>query len=579
MKLKGISKLVLAGTALAATAATLTTATYAWYVSNATVSATGVTGRVNSDQSGSLYIALNNETAGANTPLQYKTQINLEKSEATTEEAIATDKAAGKFFVDALQPQSRYDGDTIYTYTKITDTEAKAPAQNAPTYYELKYKMATGTVNAVKKYYTRSGNSEPYTYTQVKNLTHGATFNEGKIGTSTTVYYEEDWKTKEIAADASTTGYYTRDEAAYIDEATGWIDAKGEKTTGKFITFKYWLKSSSAGKVAFKLTVDNTTASASTKSQQAFAGGVGVLPTGVTQGGAFIADAVHALRMEVVQTEYETLTAKKEEAFTATGNDETYVAGTTYYKKLTTPVYNKTADDFIQASAKKTYYKYNSTSDQYEAVTIGTEDGQVPEGTKVDHSNNNANNVYFEKVEYAVATAAEINEANGREADAELVEADSTANPAVAGSVVKGFWKKVAATDADIDTRYGIKAAGTANDYQIDKIALGLTGANYVTAGSTAVQTNNISFSEGGDANKYYYAVLGDSPANTTFGTGASTDANSGASKWANMSLTANTDTLFEFRIWLEGSDADCWDSCKGQDFTFDFDIDFTETV
>jgi len=65
MKLKGISKLVLAGTALAATAATLTTATYAWYVTNAEVTVNGANGSVASSKtSDNLLVAQYDETTG-----------------------------------------------------------------------------------------------------------------------------------------------------------------------------------------------------------------------------------------------------------------------------------------------------------------------------------------------------------------------------------------------------------------------------------------------------------------------------------------------------------------------------------
>ncbi len=125
MKLKGLTKLVLAGTALAATAATLTTATYAWYVVNDHVEATGMTGKTSgSSVAGSLLIS-RVDTTNNNVPEGYTTEIALTAS--TVE----------------LNPM-----------TKATDN---------------KYESATGTTyDATAKYYTRSGTEGNYTYSPVE---------------------------------------------------------------------------------------------------------------------------------------------------------------------------------------------------------------------------------------------------------------------------------------------------------------------------------------------------------------------------------------------------------------------------
>ncbi len=59
MKLKGLSKIAIAGAALAATAATLGTSTYAWYVSNIEATATGVVAQMQDSTGGSVYISKN----------------------------------------------------------------------------------------------------------------------------------------------------------------------------------------------------------------------------------------------------------------------------------------------------------------------------------------------------------------------------------------------------------------------------------------------------------------------------------------------------------------------------------------
>jgi len=65
MKLRGLTKLALSGVALAAVAATLGTSTYAWYVTNSTASANGVTGRAKAGGLGNVLVAQNATGTGA----------------------------------------------------------------------------------------------------------------------------------------------------------------------------------------------------------------------------------------------------------------------------------------------------------------------------------------------------------------------------------------------------------------------------------------------------------------------------------------------------------------------------------
>ncbi len=142
MKLKGLTKLVLAGTALAATAATLTTSTYAWYVTNNKVEATGVSGATAGDSvAGSLLISQNSSNG---TPLNYTTKINLASDVQAT----------------ALDPQT------------------KAPSKtnnNVTTYY---YVTSDTAYDSDKTYYTLSGSN----YIEATDITAFA---------ANTVYYEE----------------------------------------------------------------------------------------------------------------------------------------------------------------------------------------------------------------------------------------------------------------------------------------------------------------------------------------------------------------------------------------------------
>lgn len=94
-----------------------------------------------------------------------------------------------------------------------------------------------------------------------------------------------------------------------------------------------------------------------------------------------------------------------------------------------------------------------------------------------------------------------------------------------------------------------------------------------------AYTTDTTKFATGGDANVYYYNMKNEVAYNTTAGTGVSKDV-AGAiytgekAAWSDFSVAADEAVELSFRIWLEGADKDCFDSCVGQ--TFSFSLKFT---
>ena len=91
-------------------------------------------------------------------------------------------------------------------------------------------------------------------------------------------------------------------------------------------------------------------------------------------------------------------------------------------------------------------------------------------------------------------------------------------------------------------------------------------------AGVTAAKTGMY---KGGDANLYYndnvngVNLYGCSATN---GAGYSTSVEQGAvASFGTLNLTAGTAYHVEVKIWLEGTDAECFDSACGQDFDFTF--------
>lgn len=75
-----------------------------------------------------------------------------------------------------------------------------------------------------------------------------------------------------------------------------------------------------------------------------------------------------------------------------------------------------------------------------------------------------------------------------------------------------------------------------------------------------------------GDANTYYYQLLGTTPYGCNETTGASVAAPTDT--WETLSLVADTAVKLTFTVWLEGTDADCFDSCISQTFDFQFNFE-----
>lgn len=106
MKFKGLSKIAIAGAALAATAATLGTSTYAWYVSNDKVAMDGVTGATAGEEVGANLVISGNKiaTGNADSPASWGPKVTLGKATDGTE--YATVGTSSKFLAVPLDPQS-----------------------------------------------------------------------------------------------------------------------------------------------------------------------------------------------------------------------------------------------------------------------------------------------------------------------------------------------------------------------------------------------------------------------------------------------------------------------------------------
>lgn len=80
-----------------------------------------------------------------------------------------------------------------------------------------------------------------------------------------------------------------------------------------------------------------------------------------------------------------------------------------------------------------------------------------------------------------------------------------------------------------------------------------------------------------GDANLYYASLVngvnlyGCSSATENNVTSLCGSTDLAQNKWTKFYLIPETETKITFKVWLEGTDKDCFDSCVGQDFKFDF--------
>ncbi len=113
-------------------------------------------------------------------------------------------------------------------------------------------------------------------------------------------------------------------------------------------------------------------------------------------------------------------------------------------------------------------------------------------------------------------------------------------------------------TTQDVSTLYeATYAAGTQNvstTYNYEEFSTtytGLTGAL-----------------SGGNAHTYYSDIMGGETPD-----GGTTDPVTAGAEFATLYVAPGVETLITIRVWLDGQDIDCFDSCRGQSFSYDFEL------
>ena len=159
-------------------------------------------------------------------------------------------------------------------------------------------------------------------------------------------------------------------------------------------------------------------------------------------------------------------------------------------------------------------------------------------------------------------------------------------------------------TTQTVYSRNGLPTAVTANDttFSVDAVdslrfavmnsayteAVGegegtIAAANWTIYDKTTFASNysianGLTFTNpaGGDANNYYFKILKEVPFGcTTSGSGDATTVTSPADPTSVTfdsvtTAAANVYNCLTFRVWLEGTDKSCYDTCRGQTFTFE---------
>lgn len=154
MKLKGLTKLALSGVALAAVAATLGTSTYAWYVTNATATASGVTGTAQAGGTGNVLVAqASTADSKVNGHGEFKQNIVFDSTNYTS-----TTTAAGLLPTTPVTASGTYS--TTTPATSITSTtvwvDKEGTTQSSGNYVKFDIWLLSTSKTTVKMSYTIS---------------------------------------------------------------------------------------------------------------------------------------------------------------------------------------------------------------------------------------------------------------------------------------------------------------------------------------------------------------------------------------------------------------------------------------
>ena len=265
MKLKGLSKIAIAGAALAATAATLGTSTYAWYVSNQTAEATGVVAQMMDSTGGSIYISKNGTKFSSNityTSADFNTgqapnNVNADFLPMTSTDGLAftaddgTAIASGqKLVVTAWIKADK--AVTVAPHLGVVNATADPSTKAQTLYADVNNAHAAGstmTVDAVEALRMSVVVDDAATATiyDVKSLAlaEGYSTPTGFVGASDLTVSREDGKAAAHGYYYDVTGEYPDTMTAATAE-TSWSNITLSANTAKKLKFTFWLEGADA---------------------------------------------------------------------------------------------------------------------------------------------------------------------------------------------------------------------------------------------------------------------------------------------------------------------------------------------
>lgn len=128
--------------------------------------------------------------------------------------------------------------------------------------------------------------------------------------------------------------------------------------------------------------------------------------------------------------------------------------------------------------------------------------------------------------------------------------------------------------DAANSLRYSVQIGegATAKYYDHEKFTTSYTAYTAADATKEIAESGLKAPVTGGNAHDYYNAILGEPAPYLTDEVSIET------AELTEFTVEKGVETLITIKVWLEGADTDCFDSCRGQKFSYVFDLTGTKS-
>lgn len=152
----------------------------------------------------------------------------------------------------------------------------------------------------------------------------------------------------------------------------------------------------------------------------------------------------------------------------------------------------------------------------------------------------------------------------------EIYVSTTAANTTTSSEIVKqtSYNKSYSAGSTAVNSQFYVDA-GNALRYSV-QIGADAAPTFYDNDKFTSTYTALSGAATGGNAHQYYNAILG-TPVKY-----AEDEAALSTSEFTKFTVEKGKETLITIKVWLEGADTECFDSCRAQKFTYTFDLSGT---